>query len=390
MDSNKAFATIKRYRTQFAMAALLVFTVLTVGVIYFIRQSSEPLAPTAPTSRPSAQQQACTTDFLLQPECLDLTFNLQEEATQSAEVSTGSAELKPGNRGTFVCEGLPGTTNYKFEYKTSENGSYTQLSSGTASESAALTIGEYIEIKCTTCAGTYCASATNVAQNCTMNATGQILIPSPVPSPVPSPTPSAVPSPTPKTGFVIEKFHDKDGDGGRDDNEAGLTWDFEWRIKGDQSWTAYQTDSNRDGRGVELLGYEDGVVIEIREKGKSGWSSTTSTETSLTTDTGRVIVVQFGNRETVASPTPSQCDSECASNSDCPSNLTCSSGRCRNPECTGESDCSCNGAGSPVPAASPTPELPVSGSTAQTASLLIVGLGVLLLGSFQFWKRSRL
>lgn len=141
MDSNKAFATIKRYRTQFAMAALLLFTVLTVGVIYWIRQTSTPIAPTAPTSRPSAIIPACTTDFLLQPECLDLAFNVTEEASESAGVATGSAELKPGNKGTFICEGLPGTTNYKFEYRTSESGNFQELSSGSASESAELTIG---------------------------------------------------------------------------------------------------------------------------------------------------------------------------------------------------------------------------------------------------------
>jgi hypothetical protein len=305
MDSNKVFATIKRYRTQFAMAALLLFTVLTVGVIYWIRQTSEPIAPTAPTSRPSAIVAACTTDFLLQPECLDLAFNVTEEASESAGVATGSADLKPGNKGTFICEGLPGTTTYKFEYRTSESGNFQELSSGSASESAELTIGNFIEVKCTTCAGDYCASATNVAQNCTLNATGRVVVPSPEPSPEPSPVPSPRPSPVP-------------------------------------SPVASPRVSPRPSP--------------------------------------------------VPSPTPPpRCDSECNTNSDCPSNLTCSSGRCRNPQCTGESDCTCNVPVSPRPSpiVSPMPEVPVSGSTTQTAGLLVVGLGVIALGFFQFYKRMQ-
>lgn len=359
MDSNKVFATIKRYRTQFAMGALVLFTILTVGVIYFIRQSSEPIAPTAPTSRPGAIVAACTTDFMIQPECLDLEFNLIEEASSSAEVATGSADLKPGNRGTFVCEALPGTTSYKFEYKDSEDGDFEELSSGSETESDELTIGEYIEVRCIPCAGDYCASPTNVAQNCTLNATGRIIIPSPEPTPVPSP----VPSPKPRTGFRIQKFNDLNGDGTRQDNEPGLAWEFEWRLEDDDDWEEYETDEDNDGRGEEIDDLEVGDVIVIREKTVSGWKNTTPVQRTLTMEGNEILIARFGNQKLPGSPTPG-------------------SPRPGSPL-----------PGSPRPASSPVvspqPEIPVSGSTTQTAGLLVVGLGVIALGFLQFYKRLR-
>lgn len=58
------------------------------------------------------------------------------------------------------------------------------------------------------------------------------------------------------------------------------------------------------------------------------------------------------------SPTPvPQCDESCTASSECPSNLTCSiapgetTGTCRNPSCSGNSDCICT---TPTPTSTPT------------------------------------
>lgn len=49
-------------------------------------------------------------------------------------------------------------------------------------------------------------------------------------------------------------------------------------------------------------------------------------------------------------PTP-VCNSTCTTNADCPSGLTCSGGSCRNPSCTSSTSCAC-----PVPVATPSPQ----------------------------------
>jgi hypothetical protein len=53
--------------------------------------------------------------------------------------------------------------------------------------------------------------------------------------------------------------------------------------------------------------------------------------------------------EPAAPPTPVSCNDTCTQNSDCETGLTCSSGSCRNPACTAETDCIC-ATPPPVPA----------------------------------------
>lgn len=127
----------------------------------------------------------------------------------------------------------------------------------------------------------------------------QCLAPSPKPSPSPSvtPTPSPSPSPVPgTTGFVISKFEDVDGDGGRDDGEKGLTWEFEWEKNGDGNWRQYVTDANNDGYGETMKGFNDNDTIKIREKGRDSWKATTPTEVSLTLRKDQVMHARFGNQ----------------------------------------------------------------------------------------------
>lgn len=73
------------------------------------------------------------------------------------------------------------------------------------------------------------------------------------------------------------------------------------------------------------------------------------------------------------SPTPTPapyCNSTCTSNAGCPNGMTCSNGACRNPQCTGESDCLCatpTPTPSPTPSPTPTPP-PYCGSTCSANS----------------------
>jgi hypothetical protein len=52
--------------------------------------------------------------------------------------------------------------------------------------------------------------------------------------------------------------------------------------------------------------------------------------------------------------TPVSCNETCSTDSQCNNNLICSSGRCRNRDCTDETDCSCPGP-TPTPTATSTP-----------------------------------
>ncbi len=75
--------------------------------------------------------------------------------------------------------------------------------------------------------------------------------------------------------------------------------------------------------------------------------------------------------------TPNSCGGTCESNFNCGSELVCYNGMCRNPSCTAESDCVCNG--TPAPTATP-PTLPQSGTDWPT--MVGAGLGILvILGS---------
>lgn len=75
------------------------------------------------------------------------------------------------------------------------------------------------------------------------------------------------------------------------------------------------------------------------------------------------------------SATPNTCGGTCGSNSNCQSSYVCYQGFCRNPSCTGDTDCVCNGTPGPTASGSATPAvptLPQSGTDWPT----LVGAGV--------------
>lgn len=100
---------------------------------------------------------------------------------------------------------------------------------------------------------------------------------------------------------------------------------------------------------------------------------------------------------TLATPTPTptstpaaSCSQSCDTNSDCESDLICSSGMCRNPSCTGETDCVCptstpttTATASPKPSATATaePSLPQAGTTIPTIFGLSIGVILLLISA---------
>jgi hypothetical protein len=415
--------TLHRYRTVVAAVAILLFAAMTIGVIWYIRTARGPLAPTAPESLPQAAQLQCSTALVVPNECLSMTH------------------VGEGNRGdsiSFVCEGLPGTDNYRFRYKTSPDGAFMELPSNGASSSAII-VGDYLNVRCNPCAGNLCATAENVSEKCSFVVSHEVIVtpspvatpeispspvatpeisPSPVatpeitPSPSPSPSPSVTPSPAPTpspspspvaspkapqcdsecvtnsdcpanlvcdagrcrnqecteesdctceakkvAGFFVQKFHDKDGDGARDSGESGLDWEFEWDRNEDENWRKYVTYENNDGKGGTVGDLTPGDKIRVREVGKGGWVATTATEKTLTIEDGRTVSAVFGNRQPGASPLPA-------------SPLPASSPKL-------------------IAQASPKPELPKSGSTAQTVGLLSIGVLAMGIGIYRFYLRRQ-
>lgn len=72
------------------------------------------------------------------------------------------------------------------------------------------------------------------------------------------------------------------------------------------------------------------------------------------------------------SATPNACNGSCGSNLNCQSSYICYQGFCRNPSCTTDADCICNG--TPGPTATP-PSLPQSGTDWPT--ILGAGVGII-------------
>lgn len=69
------------------------------------------------------------------------------------------------------------------------------------------------------------------------------------------------------------------------------------------------------------------------------------------------------------------CNGACSSDEDCAGTNVCQGGMCRNPSCTGETDCTCAIAVVPT-----TPVLPQAGSDMPTIALLSMGTLILLAG----------
>lgn len=92
----------------------------------------------------------------------------------------------------------------------------------------------------------------------------------------------------------------------------------------------------------------------------------------------------------IPSPTPpAGCNNGCATNSDCGSGMTCSSGLCRNPSCVSSPNCLC--ASTPTPTTTitssptPPPQLPKSGSVIQTGTIFGLGSIITILGVIGFF-----
>ena len=90
-----------------------------------------------------------------------------------------------------------------------------------------------------------------------------------------------------------------------------------------------------------------------------------------------------------------QCNGDCSSNAQCPASMVCSSGKCRNAQCTGETDCNCPGptvtpSNTPTPTTpivqgptntpGPRPEVPEAGTFLPTAIIVVGGLAILAIG----------
>lgn len=112
------------------------------------------------------------------------------------------------------------------------------------------------------------------------------------------------------------------------------------------------------------------------------WTLTGATATPTPTGAPTITPTPTATPTTTATPTPTatpkSCNLSCNTNADCAAGLTCSGSMCRNPGCTGETDCVCP---TSVPTARATatpvgPSLPNAGIGAPT--IMSLGGGLLL------------
>jgi len=138
------------------------------------------------------------------------------------------------------------------------------------------------------------------------------------PTPTVTPTPTETPTPTPTpppcwSRFKIFKYNDENHDGDHDDDEEGLSWDFEYQIN-DGDWQEYSTRWWRGGWGGEVE-VECDDRVEIKEVAREGWVPTTSTRIDFNAPDNETREVYFGNREWEEGPTPTpkEHESRCVS-----------------------------------------------------------------------------
>jgi hypothetical protein len=117
-------------------------------------------------------------------------------------------------------------------------------------------------------------------------------------------------------GFIVMKYHDKNGDGSRQSEEPGLDWEFEWDLcrdnnNCDNAWQyqgTYITYASKNGEGGRVGGLKNGDKVRIREKSKTGWIATTATNVILEIHQNETVFARFGNRTTqptvVTTPPP--------------------------------------------------------------------------------------
>ncbi len=369
---------IKKYKVVVAFVGILLFAILALVTIWFIRRAQQPLAPTAPVSVPKAGE-VCTIEYVIDEVCTDLE----------------QVDTEENNKIQFRCLAPEGTDQYIFEARYSDDGEFEEIAKSSEALSPLITQNEddYVEVRCIPCAGEYCASAENIANACTYT----YVPPSPSPSPSPSPTPEpaqcdeecsadsectggltciggmcreaecsdetdCICDEKKEVGFYVEKYHDLDGDGSRDSDEDGLDWEFEWDLNHDDDWREYITYESRDGRGGNISNLKGDDIVRVREKSKSGWVATSGTEKSITVKDGELTAVRFGNRQPPASPQAK------------------ASPRAQVPEEPEEPAAPAPQQPAQKPEPTPEPTLPQAGSTTQTVVLTGFGAIILLLG----------
>lgn len=289
---------------------------------------------------------------------------------------TASEILDKGDEVTFTCAPVDEADSYRFEYRSADSGSYSLLSEGSSNVSDSLTIGEYLDVRCTPCRDGECAAYIEaclmsyeyqVAPQCDSQCVNNADCPADYicadngrcrnAECVDEADCVCDEEESEEAGFVIEKYHDQDGDGSRDSGEPGLDWSFEWDRNGDESWRDYVTYANSNGRGGNVDNLEPGDVIRIKEMSKSGWEATTNTSKTLTLQEGKRMLAQFGNWQPSSTPTPTSTPTP---------------------------------SGTPIAYVSPTPTpsvLPEAGSSAQTYGLAGAGMSVVAFGLYRWYLK---
>jgi hypothetical protein len=109
---------------------------------------------------------------------------------------------------------------------------------------------------------------------------------------------------------------------------------------------------------------------DCSENGCYVYPTVTPTRTPAPTRTPTTIRTQAPTR----TPAPASCNANCTIDENCANGLICSNGYCRNNECTEQTNCSCT-----VAQATPTPEIPVTGTGTTLLGLGVIVGGILLL-----------
>jgi hypothetical protein len=224
--------------------------------------------------------------------------------------------------------------------------------------------------------------------------------PTPTPVKTASPTPTVSPTPTitplAKSYLRICKYKDENGNGYKDGEDGGISWNFDYEFDG----TTYQIENSWWrvwDKGCVKVEVPIAKHVVVSEEGKSGWELTgiyaDSSKQSggnyiYDSESGKTKEVWFLNKvNPSATPVvgePNSCNGTCGSNSNCQSALYCYKGYCRNPQ--NPESTSCNNP-EVLGTVAPPPVLPKTGNNIY---LDLAGFATLAVSGFFIYKKFKL
>lgn len=123
MNLTRLRMILRRYAPILAVVAIVLVGAISFGTIWYLQQAEGPVAPTAPTSQPSAAQNVCSVEWVVPNRCLSMqVLNAAGQVVApgaDGKITVPTREAAQALR--LRCEGLQGTNNVSFRVLKPDN-----------------------------------------------------------------------------------------------------------------------------------------------------------------------------------------------------------------------------------------------------------------------------